>query len=82
MNTPKKPQHDLENDWKRAGERASAIVLFGPDSRYGCFAIHSRSGYLVWCVVDGDELDPWTNCPAVVMQSLSFEGAVSWVLRA
>lgn len=63
---------DVEaNDVGRAGEKASARVIFGDAHRYSLFAVHSRFGAVSWFVADAEKVDEATELPAIVVQEPS-----------
>lgn len=62
-----------------AGAPASRKVLFGGNSRFAIFAIHTRFDAVSWFVADAELADEITGHPAIIVQSATFEDAISRV---
>lgn len=59
-----------QNSPARAGERASAVAVFGPRNRYALYAIHTRFEAVCWVIADAELPDAVTECPGVVWQMM------------
>ena len=57
------------NDSRRAGQLAADRVLFGENSRYAIFPVHTRFSKVCWFVTDAEKPDPETGRPAIIRQS-------------
>lgn len=71
------------NDIRQAGAARSNMVLFGPNSRYALFAMHTRfpledDG---WAVRDAETEDEVTGGPALVAICLTKQEAEEAVQR-
>ncbi len=73
----------LPNDIRQSGAPRSNMVLFGPNSRYALFAMHTRfpledEG---WAVRDAETVDEVTGGPALVAQCFTKQEAEEAVQR-
>jgi hypothetical protein len=67
------------NDPSRAGQFASQKVLHGDHNRFATYAVHTRFDGLAWFTTDAERIDPYTNEPAIILQTACFEGALDCI---
>ena len=66
-----------KNDPRKAGQRASDKIIFGPYSRYALYAVHSRFDSVVWFVDDAEQMDCIIpDKPKVIRQELNWCDAI------
>lgn len=70
-----------KNNSRRAGQPASAKLLFGEFSRFAVFAVHTRFDAVEWFVTDAETVDPVTNMHAIVAQDNDPSKAIATALR-
>lgn len=70
------------NNPAKAGQLASARVLFGDENRFAVYAVHTRFADVTWFVTDADITDEVTGRAAVVRQEATAEAAIAGVLEA
>lgn len=70
----KAPKAD-KNDARQAGRQASAKVLFGENSRFAAFAVHTRFESVQWFVADAERPDD-LGLASVIRQEPTFDAAV------
>lgn len=58
-----------------AGAVASQKKLFGPNSRFALFAIHTRFDAVQWVITDAENPDEVTGEPAIIRQLPDFDVA-------
>jgi len=51
----------LVNDHSKKGQLACRKELFGGNSRYAVFAVHTRFDAVEWVVADAETIDPLTG---------------------
>ena len=66
----------LENVKSLAGQPITNKVIFGINSRYAVYGIHTRFEDVAWVVADADTTDPLTGFPGIIAQ----EGSIYTVL--
>ncbi|MCP3980787.1 MAG: hypothetical protein GY716_15905 [bacterium] len=65
------------NDSSKAGQKASAQIIFGRFHQYAVFAVHVRIGLEVqWFVTYAEIEDEVTGAPTVIRQARTLEAAV------
>ena len=70
------------NNPAKAGQLASARVLFGDENRFAVYAVHTRFGDVTWFVTDADITDEVTGRAGVIRQAATAEVAIAGVLEA
>ena len=67
----------IANDPIKAGQRASKSTLFGENSRYAVYAVHTRFEDVQWFVADAEQTDPVTGLCMIIRQRNSKEDAIA-----
>jgi hypothetical protein len=67
----------IANNPTRAGQRASKVEFFGPFSRYGVFAVHTRFDAVQWFAVDSEHPDSKPGDYVIIRQEVTREAVIA-----
>lgn len=68
------------NNPSKAGQKASKTRLFGENSRYALYAVHTRFDFVEWMVSDAERMDELTGLPSIIRQTQSKEEAIKGLI--
>lgn len=69
------------NNPKRAGQRASRLVIFGDHGRYAVAAMHTRFDAVEWFVWDAEHPNATMHRSEVIRQEQTLEKALAGLME-